>query len=524
MLTVFAILSASFLLCCVLVPVARSLAIGWGLVDNPDAARKLHRLPTPVAGGLAVFLSCVVVLAAAFLLPNPVESYLLADSFYLVGLLLASAFICAVGVVDDFRCLRGRHKLLGQVIAVCIVMAFGVRVDRIEAFGWALELGVWAMPFTLLWLLGAINSLNLIDGIDGMLGCVGVIICLALAGMAALGGHWAAACVAGALAGSLLGFLCYNLPPAKIFMGDAGSMTVGLAVGVLGIQTSLKAPTTAALIAPLVILTIPFLDTAAAIVRRKLTGRSIYDTDRGHLHHCLIQRGFSPRMVLAVVSFFCLVAVISALGSLAFKNEAIAVCGALTVVATLVTTKLFGYKESLLIKNRAWQLALSVFQSRGEGKSRRIDLHMQGNASWSKLLDTVSTRAIDLNLQSVGLDVRAPVIHEEYHGHWERFDAEVKDVLWRVELPLEVGGRDAARLLITGRVDSEQIWSKLAAITELIEEFVLDELDGVVLSGSQVPAGLDMPRARARDPMRLNELRRPTREYQLEDSGEMSLT
>ncbi len=491
MLIVVAMLAASFMLCCLLTPAARHLACRWGLVDHPDADRKLHRSPIPVAGGLAVVTSCCIVLGAAFVIPQSLEPFLVADSYYLLGLLLATVFLCAVGVVDDFRCLRGRYKLMGQVAAVGIVLAFGVRVRHIEAFGYAFDLGVWGLPFTVLWLLGAINSLNLIDGIDGMLGCVGLIICLAMAGMAALGGQWAAACVAAALAGALLGFLCYNLPPAKIFMGDAGSMTVGLVIGVLGIQSSLKSPATAALIAPLAALTIPILDTAAAIVRRKLTGRSIYATDRGHLHHCLLQRGFSPRMVLALVSLFCLLAVVAALGSLALKSELIAVGGLFTVVAILVTTKLFGYKESLLIKNRICHLALSFFQSRGKGKSRRIDLHVQGEAGWDKLLDVVSSRAFDLNLQAVQLDVRAPVMHEEYHGHWERFDAETDGALWRVDLPLNVGGRNAACLQIIGRIDLEPLWSKVAAITELIEEFVLDELEGVVVAASRSPASAE---------------------------------
>src|SRR6202030_4372170 len=103
--------------------------------------------------------------------------------------------------LDDFQCLRGRQKLLGQTAAVGVVMAFGVRVDHIELFGWSIELGVLAIPATLLYLLGAINSMNLLDGMDGMLGCVGFIITIAVAGMAVLGGHWAPACVAATLAG-----------------------------------------------------------------------------------------------------------------------------------------------------------------------------------------------------------------------------------------------------------------------------------------------------------------------------------
>src|SRR5262249_15282924 len=162
--------------------------------------------------------------------------------------------------------------------------------------------------------------------------------------------------------------------PARIFMGDAGSMVVGLVVGVLGIQSSLKAPATVALVAPLAVLTIPFLDTAAAIVRRKLTGRSIYATDRGHLHHCLLRRGYSTRVVLAWVSLFCVLTGAGALASLALKNELLAFCTALTVVAVLIVTRFFGHAEFQLIRKRLAHLVFSFLKTRGDGRFQRIDV------------------------------------------------------------------------------------------------------------------------------------------------------
>lgn len=293
------------LLCCLLTPLARRLARCAGLVDRPNAQRKLHGRAMPVAGGLAVFASGCIVLGVAFVVPHAFSEALAAQSPTLMGLLLAAILICGLGVVDDLGWIRGRHKLLGQIGAVGILMAFGVQVHRIALFGWDIELGILAYPFTLLWLLGAVNSLNLLDGMDGLLGVIGCIMTLALGGMAALSGQWGMACVAAALAGALLGFLRYNYPPASIFMGDAGSMLTGLVLGVLGIQCSLKAPATMVLIAPLAVFTIPFLDTLAAVIRRKMTGRSIYATDRSHLHHCLLSRGFSVPVVLALVSLFC---------------------------------------------------------------------------------------------------------------------------------------------------------------------------------------------------------------------------
>jgi len=471
-----------------LTPLARILACRFGLVDRPDARRKLHGRVIPVAGGIVVLVSSCVVLGAAYLFPNPLSEYLLAQSYPLLGLFLGCVALGTLGVIDDLKCLRGRHKLLGQVAAVTIVMCFGVRINHLSLFG-AIEpfdLGPLALPFTLIWLLGAINSLNLIDGMDGMLGCVGLIITLAMGGMAVLTGSLAWACVAAALGGALLGFLRYNFPPAAIFMGDAGSMVTGLVVGVLGIQSSLKAPATVALVAPLVILTVPFLDTLAALLRRLLTGRSIYATDRGHLHHCLLAHGYSTRAVLAWVSFFSVVAALGGLASLTLRNEFIALCTILTVAAVLITTRLFGYAEFLLVKKRLSRMLLSFLQTRAVGKSHQIEVHLHGTTAWNSLKDAVAARAFDLNLQTVRLDVSDPALHEEYHAQWDRFEEEVDDSLWRVEIPVTISGRNVGRMLVSGYVDREPVWSKVATLIGLVDEF--QHMVAVALPGRVDPA------------------------------------
>src|SRR5262249_19372951 len=153
-------------------------------------------------------------------------------------------------------------------------------------------------------------------------------------------GRLLAACVAVSLTGALVGFLRYNYPPAKVFLGDSGSMLIGLVVGVLGLQCSLKGPTTVALAAPLALMAIPVLAPRAAIIRRKLTGRSIYMPDRGHLHHCLQRRGLSNNKILAAVSLLCLFTVLGGLGSMLWKNEALAVVPVAATIGFLVATKL----------------------------------------------------------------------------------------------------------------------------------------------------------------------------------------
>src|SRR5262249_42497027 len=158
--------------------------------------------------------------------------------------------------------------------------------------------------------------LNVTDGIDGLLSCVGAIICLPLAANASsLGGRWETAVVTLAFVGALLGFLRYNLPPASICLGDARSMLIGLVVGVLAIRSSIKVAATFALTAPIALLAIPLFDSAAAILRRKLTNRSIYTRDHGHLHHYLLRMSWSTRRTVFLITWFCVITAIGGLGS-----------------------------------------------------------------------------------------------------------------------------------------------------------------------------------------------------------------
>ena len=464
------ILPAGFVSCLILIPIVRFLASRYGLVDKPDGRRKVHGRAVPLGGGLAILASSALAVAAALGVPGPVRDQLAAMGPTALGLGLAAVLICAVGAADDYRALRGRYKLLGQAAAVAVVMGCGVMVRDLHLFGCQIDLGLLSVPFTAFLLLGAINSLNLLDGMDGLLGSVGAVICLALAGMAVLAGHWAVAALAAALAGALFGFLRYNLPPASIFMGDCGSMLVGLVVGVLAIEGSLKAPATIALSAPMVLLTLPIFDTTAAIIRRKLTGRSIYTTDRGHLHHCLLRRGFSTWRVLLLVSSFCLLTGAGVLASEAFNNEWIALLTGLAVVAILIVTRLFGFAEVMLVTERLKSLGGSLFVRRVDGRARQLEVRLQGTADWRELWDALTAKAEALNLRQVRLDVNAPSLHEAYHARWdcEHDDGEAPH-LWRAEIPVRARGVAVGRLEIVGGPDHEPVWMKIAALTKAME-------------------------------------------------------
>lgn len=462
----------SFGLCLLLTPLVRRLALRVGLVDHPDGHRKMHLGPVPVAGGIAILIAMIVSLAVLSLIPSTTRNALLRAEFSLLSLFLSGAVICVVGVADDFGYLRGRHKLLGQFVAVGILMGFGLMVRHVRLFDWTIELGLLAAPFTCFVLLGAINSLNLIDGMDGLLTSVALVLSLTLAALALFTNRWACAAVALALSGTLFAFLRYNFPPASIFLGDSGSMIIGLVLGFLAIQCSSRSAGTMSLSVPIVLLLIPIFDTTAAILRRKLTGRSIYTTDRGHLHHVLLRRGLSVQHVLALICFFCLLSALGVLASQIFDNELIALFTALTIIALLMPTRLFGHAEALLVKERLVAFGSSLLHPRPSNQTREMAVRLQGTQDWHELWNDLTAQAGQLNLQQIRLDVNAPALHENFHARWDRH-AELEEMpdLWRAEIPLTLLGQTVGRLEVAGQRDTEPIWKKIAGMVRLVEEF-----------------------------------------------------
>ena len=203
------------------------------------------------------------------------------------------------------------------------------------------------------WLVGAMNAINLLDGIDGLATSLGIILSATIGVLAAMKGNYGVAVIATVMTGSLAGFLPYNLPPARMYLGDAGSMLIGLMVGAMAVRALLKTQGTFLLAAPLAIWAIPMLDSGAAILRRQLTGRSVYATDRGHIHHRLLQTLGSNIKVLMVVSACCLLTSVGAVLSVWFQHDLIAVISCLSVVAMLLITGAFGRAECRLLLSRA---------------------------------------------------------------------------------------------------------------------------------------------------------------------------
>ena len=495
MLPVFAATVAAFFASLILTAAMRRVAPRWGLTDKPDSHRKLHGEPIPLGGGLAVFGATAGVLGLLLLVRNPWNIQLPEDWWDVGTFFAAGLVLVALGLVDDRYSIRGRHKLLGQILAAAILVAGGLVVRRFQLFGVQVDLGSFSYLFTMFWLVGAINAVNLMDGADGLAATMGVILSFTLAVMSSMTGHATVAAVACVFAGSLLGFLWFNRPPASIFLGDAGSMLIGMMVGAMAIRASLKGPGTVLLAAPLALLAIPIHDTGMAIVRRKLTGRSIYATDRGHLHHRLLDRLGSSVGVLACVAVYCAATCGAALASISLRNDSIALVTCVGLVAVLAASGVFGSGELSLLLGRGRNLAQSLAHPvlRGKSASRQTRVRLQGSRQWEVLWEGLTESVERLGMWRVELDVNLPSLQESFNATWEQSGVLDPEDQWRVSVPLTVRDKTIGRLLILGRRNGRHVYQEIEPLVDLLESF---EREFEIFATENVLTTLPGPRRR----------------------------
>jgi UDP-GlcNAc:undecaprenyl-phosphate GlcNAc-1-phosphate transferase len=293
---------AAFAVAAGLTPIVRRVSLRLGVVDHPER-RKMHHLPVPLLGGLSIMLSFASIVTALVIF----KPRLLGDDISMVRpLLVGGVLISLVGAYDDWRGIPVLHKFLFQLLAACILVTSGIHARLFtNPLGEALDLGWIGVPITVLWIVGVTNAMNLIDGLDGLATGAGVIASLSLCSVAAATDQPAVAILSLILAGASFGFLPFNMYPAKIFLGDTGSMFLGFLLAGLGLAGSLKASTATILILPIVVLGVPLLDTLWAILRRTRSRVSPFKADRDHIHHRLVRVGLQHRHVVLVLYFVC---------------------------------------------------------------------------------------------------------------------------------------------------------------------------------------------------------------------------
>ena len=496
MLELSLVFIASFLLAVALTPLVRNLAIRFGVVDHPDSHRKLHGGVVARAGGTAVLFAVLAVCAVAvFRLELRV---LRVESFIpYLALLTAMIGIWLLGLADDIWTLRGRQKLLGQILLATLLVSAGFNMQVVQFLGLNIDLGLLGFPLSVLWLLATTNALNLIDGADGLCSTLGAIICAALGLLAAVNNHFAEAAIAFAFSGALLGFLVFNFPPASIFLGESGSLLIGMVAGALAIRCSLMGTAGVAFLAPLAILSLPVLDSAMAIVRRKLTGRSIYTTDRAHLHHTLRNKGLGDRGMLLTVTVLSLITAAGALSGQLLGREWLAPIAVAAVFGMLVTTKAFGYAEVVLMSRKASHFAASLLEPVAPAHPstvRQRSVRLQGTRQWETVWQTLTEFADTQGLCKVHMDLNVPWLEEGFHATWQRRKMPDRHNCWSTGLPLYISGKNAGRLDIVGPAAGGEALGAISRLVELVEDLI-PQIE--LLVSSDAPVMLPAAAARA---------------------------
>lgn len=277
-------------------PYVKRFAQQIGAIDVPKDTRRMHKEPVPRLGGLAIFM--------AFLVSVLVFGKL---DMQMLCVLMGALLIVVLGIFDDVLALGARLKFIVQIGAAAIPVCIGgLQINMFTNLNPFSEqpyfhLGILAVPITIIWIVGITNAVNLIDGLDGLAVGVSSIAAITMLAVALLTGEMGIAVLMGALAGGCIGFMPYNLNPAKIFMGDTGSTFLGYMLATASIMGLFKFYAVISFAVPFLILGLPIFDTANAIIRRIAEGRSPMSPDRGHVHHKLIDMGFNQKQAVAIL-------------------------------------------------------------------------------------------------------------------------------------------------------------------------------------------------------------------------------
>jgi len=318
--TYLTIYIGTMLLAMILVPIVSRLAKRFRLVDTPGP-RKVHQKPIPRIGGIAFIISTLVLVLPVFFLNNDIGQSFRESQTQLIILLSSACFIFAVGLIDDLHPLQGYIKLLCLIVASLAICASESVIDSISFGQWfEFETGWLSWPLTVLWIVAITVGMNFIDGLDGLAAGIAAFVCGTIFLIAVWSGQAAMSVLMLALLGSVTGFLFFNFYPAKIFMGDCGSMFLGFMIGASSIICQTKTSTIVGLAIPFLVMGLPILDMGFLIISRSiLERRSIFSPDRNHLHHRLMDIGLNHRTVVLVL--YAITAICTSFGVFILTSE-----------------------------------------------------------------------------------------------------------------------------------------------------------------------------------------------------------
>ncbi len=452
-----------------LTPLAGRLGLFVGAVDRTKGE------PIPRAGGVAIVAATVLALAALALVWGPARDLIVHSLGRHRAIWLGAAGILALGVVDDVVRLKALPKLAVEVGIAVALYAAGVRAASVWLPFGIVELGAWmGLAFTVLWIVGITNAFNLLDGIDGAAAGSAVFALLAMFVASVTLGQPFVALSAVAVAGATLGFLPFNFPPARIYLGDAGSLFLGFALATLAVTGATKGPALVAIAIPLVAFGLPVLDTAIAVVRRGMRGAPLFDGDREHLHHRLLHLGLSPAQAAAILY---VVSGAFALASMLFLNPNVR---GMAVVLTMVGAVLWLAVRHLRLHEF---FELGRLARRGMAQTRAIQFNVQLRraadaleraASWDDVVKVLADLFDGSEFDSVRLIVQPAggAERREYRfepGGLVQRTAPIHPDEWGVHLPFAMGrDGDRGELAVFRRYGRTALLTDVNLIVEML--------------------------------------------------------
>lgn len=433
----------------VLTPVARTLGIKWGAMDMPQE-RKVHTEPIPRIGGLAVFFAFMFTCCIGNrFFPNAGDLY----NFSFNALMGHSGAILILicGLCDDFRRLTPWTKFFFQILAATLAFIGGATITGVFIGGYGIAFNVFfSYMVTVFWFLLFMNAINLIDGLDGLAGGLVFFTCVVMAFSTYFHGEYLSAFYFAILGGAVLGFLKYNFNPASIFLGDGGSYFLGYVVAILAIRGSAKSQVGVLMVIPLLALGVPIFDVILSPIRRFIRGRSMFQPDKGHIHHIFLSLGLSSRnVVLIIYGITMMLCVAAILMMMLRKNILEGFILALLLIGLFLLVRKLGYLEYLAL-DKFYGWFQDMTDVAGISRQRRSFLSVQIAVGKSKNMDEMWMHVIEA-LEMLKFHKAQLYIAGEPAREWVKEDSSVKkpetidlsgkkaddfDSLMRVEIPL----------------------------------------------------------------------------------------
>jgi len=460
MTTILAIFIIALVLSLVFTPLLKRLGLRFGAVDEPDE-RKLHTRPIARCGGVGILLAFLLSLSVSPLLFKTSVSGLLVLNSQMAFVLLGGLIAFGVGLVDDFHRLGSTIKFVFHILAATAAFFGGLQIGQVHIFGLNIQMGVLSYALTVFWFVLFINAVNLIDGLDGLAGGITFFACAVMVILAIVKGNFLIAMLFAALAGSTLGFLRYNFNPASIFLGDSGSYFLGYSIAALSIMGSIKSQMGVLLLIPLVGLGVPVFDAILSPIRRFVIGRDMFNPDKGHIHHRLVEKGISTRRVVWLIYGISVLLCALSLLLVHLRDEQVGLFLILLAAASVIFLRKLGYFE-YVTSDKIFGWLKDLTDESGLKRDRRTFLSLQMQIASSENIYQLWGRVIQaakkIHLNAVTLDPHPGVfgattlplfIWENGAQGTKEEMAQVDHRSLRVEVPIASNGTIYATLTLS---------------------------------------------------------------------------